>query len=1812
MDIPRALTTAVTRELNYVKKLNSQALKLDQDTNLALLNTLMKQLDESKVKFDSTMQKIGLIDNTEDFITQNQDSFIDLHFKVLESITSHIPDPEQQNLNDSSPGRINATQANAKKDRLLNEFEQIELYALQAEEADQLDTHFIQFQIDSSQRLRDRICDIMDDLRSIETIQHKVEKLNDDETQFIARVNVTLRSLFAKQTSAKSIHKQNQSDSNKMNDIKIKPMEIAAFDGKPENWITFHDSFLTIVHNNPKLQKVAKFNHLKQSITDTYSPIKKMPITDEGYDSAWKLVVQTYNNPRYLIENSFKSLFAIKKMSEENDTEMLRVCSESETIYDTINRMPEKFDKFSAIFAVSVLGKLDSHSRDLYETETDGKIPQWETLQKFLEKRRKVLLTLPSHSKQLQSKPATAAAKTVKSMNSQVQKKFHPCQLCQQEHWISRCQLFKDLDIETRQYKIKSLNLCENCFGEHSIQSCTSKFVCQRNNCKQKHHTMLHKDSPTVTSATNVISLTTEIPVTHSYVMLSTAMINIKAPNGLLYKLRALIDSGSQGSFIRKCIAEDLRLPKRPTHVIGTGLGNKECVINEIATAVISTDHGDLEYKLDFYVHKRITKSIPSRYIQREPFMIPAAVKLADPLFNVPGEIDILIGNEIAQRLNTGKVMELPSGILMVETIFGWTMSGSVQLPIDIPQQPSISISCQAGTLQDLRNSIEKFYKVEDYKQSDRFLTHEEQYCEELFEKTHKRLDNGQFQVVIPYKNDVDNLTSNYGNALVKLNSMNTRMKKNPDLSQQVSKFMTEYEELGHMTRIDISQEDKNRQAYYFPYHAVLKPTSSTTKLRVVFDGSSKTDSSLSLNDTQCVGPNCQTDSSSLLVNFRFSPFVAMADIEKMYRTILVDPSQRNLQRILIRDNDGKVQVYELNTVTYGTSAASFQATRCLKQLALDSSKKFPLASKDLAENSYVDDIIFGSSTEEDLIQRANDLIAITQSAQMNLRKFNSNSKNFLDSIPESKREDVSEDNSTFKALGVLWNSRQDEIGFVIKPSTEIVATKRNVFSEISKLYDPNGLLGPVIFNHKQFMKGIYELKSSWDEKLPQSKRDEWTNLAESMESLSTLRIPRCSVISNYIELQLHGFSDASIRGFGACIFIRSTDACNNVMMSLIMSKSRISSAEARTPRLELCGGVILAHLMTQVSRIHPTISDKFCHMDSTISLHWISKQPANLKDYVNNRVAEIQKFAGDCKWRHIEGEINPADLLSRGLQVPEIVESKLWWQGPEFLKFSRECWPKSIIEFDFKDPQYICEFKQQEILVNASLIDDENIVMKLIGNEQLFWRIKKKVAYVHRFITNIRARISKTEPRVGKLRSADYYEAEIIIVRINQIKYLQPEYEAVEAGESIKSNSKLRKLSPIWDPHYKLMRANGRLANADLDYDQRFPFIVPNSRFAKLLIRDTHISNMHSAELATVAFVNQRHWPLHAQDTARLIIHQCHRCYRMRPKKATQFMAPLPRTRVNPSKPFTHCGVDYAGPFKVKESLLRKPVYTDAYLAIFVCFSTKATHIELARSATTKDFFLCFTRFIGRRGKPKTMYSDGGPNFVGAKNELHDISNFLIASNSEFTEFFRSQEIDWQTIPPASPEFGGLWEADVKRVKYHLFIVIGTTRLTSDELYTICVQIEAMLNSRPLTPLSKDPHDISALTPGHFLIGEEMNAKPEHDLVDAKVTTLERYYLTIKMQQQFWQRFSREYVRTLQMRGKNYLKKTDVKVGQIVMLCDEKFTPSYCWPLAVITEVHPGRDGLVRIVTIRTSTQRVLTRPITKLAFLPESSELI
>lgn len=444
-------------------------------------------------------------------------------------------------------------------------------------------------------------------------------------------------------------------------------------------------------------------------------------------------------------------------------------------------------------------------------------------------------------------------------------------------------------------------------------------------------------------------------------------------------------------------------------------------------------------------------------------------------------------------------------------------------------------------------------------------------------------------------------------------------------------------------------------------------------------------------------------------------------------------------------------------------------------------------------------------------------------------------------------------------------------------------------------------------------------------------------------------------------------------------------------------------------------------------------------------------------------------------------------------------------------------------------------------------------------------------------------------------------------LIKNEQEKYFNQELECLKNGKCVKGS--LQSLHPFIDG-MGFLRVGGRLHHSDIPYAQKHQIFLPkNSHVTNCIIISEHERLLHAGSKLLLSNLNQKYWITNGLLYVKKIIHKCIVCFRQKATASKQLMGSLPAGRVTAmSRPFEMVGVDFAGPINVKLSRVRRSVTGKGYICVFVCFATKAVHLELASDLTADSYLACLRRFISRRGLPKEIYSDNASNFKGARNQLTELYKLQSSQDhqSKVHHFTSQKGIDFHFIPSYSPTFGGLWEAAVKSTKYHLKRVLQSQLLTYEQISTVLIEIECVLNSRPLIPLSSsDVNDYSYLTPGHFLIGNALTMYPEYNVQDVPSNRLKYWQLCTQIKQSFWKLWYKNYLNTLQNRPKWLNVSPNVKIGTLVILKEDNI-PIMDWPMARIVNVFPGHDGHVRAVEVKTSNGKRHKRSILKICVLP------
>ncbi|XP_025991335.2 uncharacterized protein LOC113003954 [Solenopsis invicta] len=1180
--------------------------------------------------------------------------------------------------------------------------------------------------------------------------------------------------------------------------VKLPILKIPEFRGDYDQWLTFKGLFKSMFHENRKLTSVQKFQYLKSSLQgEALQIIGGFEISSENYEPAWELLTSTYDNKRLLINTHMNRLLTFPTVEKGKYATIKQIIIHVRTHIKALNVLELPVEHWDELLIHLIKDKLDYVTQKNWEEETRRRAeenrPTLEDFLRFLsEYARTMELIDNGRSKSETAKQLTSNARMIK-MEKRVNvatTSRETCDNCSGPRRLFKCEEFLKLSIPMRADKARQLRLCLNCFGKkHFSKECYSG-ACKK--CGAKHNTLLHReessakadeDKKTSQGTSDASALTVTVYTEQnsdqriqdktntenklnihiakseqSHVILSTAQVLIEDINGERHLCRALLDPGAQTNVITRSLFNKMRLKTIKTSQMISGINGERVKYTELARVKIKSVHTKFETEIECVIMPTIIEQLLQVKLDKKLIPIAKDMQLTDPEFHEPNNIDLLIGAGLFWRIFCRETMPQQTGVPSLQkTLFGWIIGGELQVG-KVTRTEKV-----CGILADvtLKEQLERFWKVEEISEICQ-PTEEEVECEENFKKTVERTSSGRFIVSLPRKQNVC-LGESKEQAERRLLAVEKKFKNDSNCKEEYIKFMADYESKEHMSRILASTEEPE-EICWLPHQAVFKTDGLTIKIRVVFDASSKTSNGQSLNDKLQAGPHLQNEMFDILLRFRTHQFVFSADIEAMYRQILVTERDRHLQRILWRSESTQpMQAYSLNTVTYGTTAAPFLAIRCLRELAQQEDDLLEAANV-VRHDFYMDDVLSGAATEEKAIQLRKEVTEVLKKGQFRLRKWRANHKKILEDIKEEDENDKFlklDKEGALKILGLLWDATTDTIQYSVSIPGPATVTRRSIVSQVAQIFDPLGLLGPILIKGKCIMQQTWQIPIGWDEPLPKIIQEQWQEFYDALQELNEFKVMRNLNPGNQSQVfDIMGFGDASEKAYGACLYAVSKNKEGNTQSFLICSRSKIAPLKTISlPRLELNAALILAKLTaTAIRAFGNRIKEIHLWSDSSIVLHQINTSPNLLKTYAANRVTKIQQAVKKATWHHVPSSDNPADVLSRGSSIEEWKHSKLWWHGPWWIDNPKE-WPQL--------PQQEEETKRLELkkaLAAVSIQSHEDI----LGRFSSYDKLLRVSAYCLRFKNNCKQPRAKI---IGPLTVQELNQAEIVIIRLAQAK---------------------------------------------------------------------------------------------------------------------------------------------------------------------------------------------------------------------------------------------------------------------------------------------------------------------------------------------------------------------------------------------------------------------------------------------------------
>jgi len=1619
---------------------------------------------------------------------------------------------------------------------------------------------------------------------------------------------------------------------------KLPKIEIRKFGGDLKDWLPFWSQFDKI-HNDKTLHESDKFQYLVQSMvlgSRAQKLVSSYPQSAANYQKVVGALKDRFGDQVLLTEVYVRQLLklVIRNVGKTRAVTLSNMYDELESHLRALESLGVTQEQSAAFLYPMVESSLPEEtikawqrsSMSGYDDDQPGKPvdERLTSLMKFLRMEVKGAERLsyvsegfdePVKEKQVKDKKSTSVPATAAGL---LAGQRAACIFCDKLHDSQVCITAQTMPYGLKQRKIMAKRACLSCLKVgHVAKSCQTYVKCMI--CQKRHITLMcpnleankkHEDN-----TKSVGSKVDQIPMVQSQlnctseVLLQTLRCVIR--NGDKQKqVRVLLDPGSQNSYLLESTARQLGLKSsgevQLCHLLFGG--QKEVQQHSLYEIEIEGTNNSCHSQVRVLGHKRICSGIPK--MSRGPWM--AELKLqkifVSDLAEDQNEIELLIGSDHYAKWLTGRKHCLANGLVALETCFGWTLSGKLSQTGE--DKPDEACAMLVTSMFVAEASVAELWKLEAIGIHDpaEHKTHEEKQAsvKEHFLRTVTRSEDGRYSVSLPWTVTCPELPDNREVAERRLVSLTAKLQSRGQY-QEYQKVFDDWLTEGIIETVN-DDGDKKQHCHYLPHRAVFKPESLTTPVRPVFDASCKVGRAPSLNQVLEKGPNLVELLPAVLLRFRENKIGVTADIRKAFQMIAVEEADRDFLRFLWCESPDTTEfkVFRHKRVVFGVNCSPFLLAAVLELHLKSVSCEEAVVADKLLKSLYVDNCVTSVATYDEYEQFRRQAIEIMANAKMDLRGWEcsqpAEDSTELGNSTESQQtakmvSDLKEDETSVKVLGLVWNKAKDTLSCDV-PSLEPngSTTKRTVLSCLSKIFDPVGFLCPAMLPLKLLLQSAWLANLGWDEQLPEeavNKFKKWHAESLYLLHVSVSRDITGGRRSQESEFQLHTFCDASQDAYATVVYLRAVDEANRVSVQMLMARSRLAPVKRPTiPRLELLACLIGARLTSFVKEALdlPSIPT-FLWSDSTTALSWI-KGNDEWGTFVGNRVREIGSLSKPEDWRHVPGASNPADLPSRGCSPSQLYESR-WWEGPRWLYKSADDWPVEEVILDetailaerkvsgsVKESSVKVNFQRlklgdsSEHTVSVTLLaghvtkaDDEMHPWYLVSSS--YAKNIRVVAWIRRFICNSRPSESK---QTGTLTIQEFLEAESVVLRCVQSE------EFPEQSEAIRGLVVARASDGLY--HVKT-----RLTFAGEATEFSFPVLLPSGHpLVILLIRWYHVKHHHAGTQFLMSRLREKFWILQARRTINRVIHKCPTCLRHSSKSFQVDPATLPAARTEAAHAFQTTGVDLAGPLYLKSG-------EKAWLVLFTCAVYRCVHLDFVTSLSTEVFLNALERFINTRGRPITIYSDNGSNFVGLVNMFKKVDWQIVAETASV------RQIKWIFNPPSAAWWGGWWERLIRTVKDLLKRMLGNARLNYDQLRTNLSHVENLINERPLTIVTEDPSDLIPLTPAMFLRGLSSGAFPEGKQLAVGLQA--EYKKRQSLQRELTVRFRNEYLSQLVQRANEKPRKRP-QVGDMVLVGADDQRRIH-WPMARIVELIPGRDGAVRVARVKTQ-HGTLLRPLQRL----------
>ncbi|XP_036340648.1 uncharacterized protein LOC118750014 [Rhagoletis pomonella] len=1365
-------------------------------------------------------------------------------------------------------------------------------------------------------------------------------------------------------------------------------------------------------------------------------------------------------------------------------------------------------------------------------------------------------------------------------------------------HRVAQCEDFRKLSSSCRWDVVRALKLCRQCLNAHR-RRCFVPRTCGVDGCKAKHHPLLHastalnaQNSPEYPSATASGSVNSHDDAKRKsspYFRILPVRIH---GNGNYIDTFAFLDEGSSVTLIEEKIFKQLNMRGVPDPLCLRWTGDN--TRNEDASVRTSLKISGIQHNKAFNitgVHTVSHLGLPRQTVDMAKITKDYPYITGLPIQSyVSAKPTLLIGSHNWQVAVPLKIREGSwCQPIATKTRLGWAIQGRCGGSSSNARLNIHTCACKAEN-ERLHKMVKEHFQLDDPKPT-MLRSPDDQKALAILDSTCRKINN-RYEVGLLWRHEEISLPDSYEMAYKRLVCLNNKFRKDPSLKLAMQKQIDNLLAKGYAKKLNTAELVAHKgRVWYMPIFVTCNPN-KPGKMRLVWDAAAKS-KGVALNDAVLGGPDFLIPLVDILLKFRIGKVAICGDIAEMFHQINVTNNDMHVQRFLWLDNEDDISqpsVYVMRALTFGISCAPCIAHYVRDKNANTFVQQFPEAVDAITRYHYVDDFIYSGDSEQAVIQLAKTVKHIHAAAGFHIRNWASNSAVVLKHMEGScnRTQEPLQLNSNEKILGVYWDPNKDVFKYSLRftrlkrnvVAGDTTPTKREILQVLMSIFDPLGLLSNYTITLKILLQEIWRSGLDWDEEIDAAMESKWCQWKIALSAMAKLEIPRCYSFHLDVaeDVQLHTFADAGEFGYAAVCYLR-VKSGSRIDVSIVAAKSKVAPLNpVSIPRLELQAAVLGARLASKIQGISRLqIKKRIFWTDSTTVLKWLGMDPRQFRQFVMFRVADILERTNLNQWKWVPSLLNPSD---RATKVDSKTDASLWFNGPTFLQYDESKWPYR----DDLGPVDNSEVKNH--LLHIRKLEQK----KLTINFEYFSNWRRLYRALARFILYIEK--VKAKSRSRELPNRVTFEmvkaAKTALITQAQLSEYENDLLSLRSGKSIEKSSKLNALDVFVD-EFDVIRVRGRAEFLAA----RSAVVLPGKHHvAYLIVKDAHERYQHISHETAINEIRGRFHIPRLRVLYRMVRRMCQTCKNKFAVPRPPQMAPLPAARLASfERPFSYVGIDYFGPMLVAVGRHREKRWG----VIFTCLTVRAIHVEIAYSLDTSSCVLCLRNFISRRGVPREIYTDNGTNFKATNNILRIEANQVDYATIQ-TKF---DNIKWNFNPPAAPHMGGAWERLIRSIKTVLNGMHPEHNFNDETLRSALLEVEFMINSRPLTFVTIDGCDDEALTPNHILMGSSSGYKPIGTSGDLR----QRYRQTQLYVDRFWQRWVQEYRPILTRRSKWFEKQPPLKVGDVVVIVDESMARN-CWPKGIIVDVVTAKDGQVRRATVKTACG-ILDRPAIKLAVL-------